>query len=143
MDGRLFVDVARELAGGNSEAHWRSSVGRAYYGLMHKCLDALVHWGFFDPAARQSIHTFVRFRFTFPADADLKFIGAKLELLGKQRSRADYQLNGTTDFQSAVLAKSLVHEADAALTRLAAIRTDPVREAAAIAAITKAFPPSP
>ena len=41
MDGRALLDVARELAAGSSEAHWRSSVGRAYYALLHEVLGTL------------------------------------------------------------------------------------------------------
>jgi hypothetical protein len=46
MDGRALLDVGRELAAGLTEAHWRSSVGRAYYALLHEVLGALRQWGF-------------------------------------------------------------------------------------------------
>ena len=41
MDGRALVDVGQELAAGSTEALWQSSVGRAYYALLHEVLGAL------------------------------------------------------------------------------------------------------
>ena len=42
MDGRLFVEVADELARGVTEGHWRSAASRAYYGLFLECRSALI-----------------------------------------------------------------------------------------------------
>jgi hypothetical protein len=52
MNGRAWLDVARELAAGSDEAHWRSNVGRSYYALLHEALDLLRRWGFSLPTAR-------------------------------------------------------------------------------------------
>ena len=91
MDGRALIDVARELAAGSSEAHWRSSVGRAYYALLHEVLAALRHWGFSTPP-RDRVHTFARLKLVYATDIDLKRIGLTLEALGRLRNAADYQL---------------------------------------------------
>src|SRR5437899_12670360 len=91
MNGRDYLTVARELAAGPTEAHWRTAAGRAYYALMIECRDALRRWGFV-PAARDNVHTFVRLRLTFAAYPDLKKIGDALDRLVQWRNYADYQL---------------------------------------------------
>jgi len=91
MDGRALIDVARELAAGSSEAYWRSSVGRAYYALLHEVLATLRHWGFSTPP-RDRVHTFARLKLVYATDLDLKRIGLTLETLGRLRNAADYQL---------------------------------------------------
>ena len=35
MEPDSFLDVAEELAGGRTEAHWRSAVSRSYYALFN------------------------------------------------------------------------------------------------------------
>ena len=74
MDGRSLLDIGRELAAGSTEAHWRSSVGRAYYALLHEVLGALGRWGFALPP-RDKVHTFARLKFIYATDPDLKRIG--------------------------------------------------------------------
>jgi hypothetical protein len=71
MDGRAFLDAARDLAAGPSESHWRTAIGRAYYALLHEGLAALRRWGF-SPPPRADMHFFVRVRFSTPADVSLK-----------------------------------------------------------------------
>ena len=100
MDGRAFLDVARELAAGSSEAHWRSSVGRAYYALLHEVLGTLRRWGFSLPP-RDKVHTFARLKLVYAKDSDLKRIGLTLEALGRLRNAADYQLSTSGPFVSA------------------------------------------
>jgi hypothetical protein len=91
MDGRALLVVSRELAAGSTEAHWRSSVGRAYYALLHEVLVALGRWGFALPP-RDKVHTFARLKLIYASDPDLKRIGLTLEALGRLRNAADYQL---------------------------------------------------
>ena len=98
MDGRALLDVARELAAGSSEAHWRSSVGRAYYALLHQVLEMLLRWGFSLPP-RDKVHTFARLKLVYATDADLKRIGLTLEALGRLRNAADYQLSLSGPFR--------------------------------------------
>ena len=88
MDGRAFLDVARELAAGSSEPHWRSSVGRSYYALLHEVLGTLQRWGF-SPPARDKVHTFARLKLVYATVPDLKRIGLTLEALGRLRNAAD------------------------------------------------------
>ena len=78
MDGRALLHVSRELASGSTEVHWRSSVGRAYYALLHEVLGALGRWGF-APPARDKVHSFARLKFVYATDPDLNKIGLTLE----------------------------------------------------------------
>jgi uncharacterized protein (UPF0332 family) len=142
MQGRAFLKVARQLLSGGSEASLRSATGRAYYGLMHECRESLYRWGIPTPP-RENVHSFVRLRFIYAADAGLKDIGRALESLVKLRNRADYDLSAQTDFVSDKHTEKILNEAEKALAQLDAINTDPTRQSAAIAAIRKAFPTPP
>src|SRR5438876_8088567 len=86
MQGRQYLDLARELVQGGTEVHWRGAAGRAYYALMLECREALFRWGFQVPP-HASVHHFVRLRFAMPADPDLKVIGQALERLGRLRNK--------------------------------------------------------
>jgi hypothetical protein len=139
MRGRAYLELARELVIGGTEVHWRGTVGRAYYALMLEGRDALFRWGFMLPR-RDNVHTFVRLHFTYPADVDLKKIGAALDIWGIARNRADYDLSALGIFASAARAQQAIADSAAGIDVLDAIEADATRRAAAIAAIKKAFP---
>jgi hypothetical protein len=134
MDGRALLDVARELAAGPSEPHWRSSVGRTYYALLHEVLGTLGRWGF-SPPPRDKVHTFARLKLTFASDPDLKRMGLTLEALGRLRNVADYQLSLPGPFVSASIAVSALADAEAAVVLLDALEASPARRTAAVASI--------
>jgi hypothetical protein len=134
MDGRALLGVARELAAGSSEAHWRSSVGRVYYALLHEVLDTLRRWGFSLPP-RDKVHIFARLKLVSATDPDLKRIGLTLEALGRLRNVADYQLSLSGPFVSARIAVSALADANAAVALLDAIAANPARRAAAAGTI--------
>jgi hypothetical protein len=141
MRGREYCDLAGVLlASGSSEVVWRAAIGRAYYGLMLECREALARWGFKLPP-RDQVHAFVRLRFTYPADQDLKKIGLQLDMLGHLRNKADYDLSPVPAFATDKRARRAVQDVSDALALLDAIDSDPGRQAAAIAAIKAAFPP--
>jgi hypothetical protein len=137
MDGRAFLDVARQLVGG-TEAHRHSAVGRAYYALLIEARDALIRWGF-PPPPHFQLHAFVRHRFTVPSDPDLKIIGGKLDSLNTLRNQADYQTASAGMFAASQRATAAVRDAQTAIDLLDAINADPARVAAAVAAIRAAF----
>jgi hypothetical protein len=134
MDGRTLLDVARELAAGSTEAHWRSSVGRAYYALLHEVLGALGRWGFALPP-RDKVHSFARLKFVFATDLDLKRIGLTLESLGRLRNTADYQLGTSGPFASRRISASALNDAESVIVLLDAIEADPARHAGAVRTI--------
>ena len=134
MDGRTLLDVGRELAGASTEAHWRSSVGRTYYALLHEVLAALGRWGFALPP-RDKVHSFARLKFVYATDPDLKRFGLTLEALGRLRNVADYQLGLSGPFASPRIAVSVLTDAESAVALLDAIEADPARRAGAVRTI--------
>jgi hypothetical protein len=134
MDGRAFLGVARELAAGSSEAHWRSSVGRAYYALLHEVLGTLRRWGFALPP-RDKVHAFARLKLVYATDPDLKRIGLTLETLGRLRNSADYQHSLPGPFVSAGVAVQALADAEAAAVLLDALDAHPARRAMAVRSI--------
>src|SRR5262249_8809827 len=101
-----------------------------------ECRDALHRWGITIPP-RQNVHSFVRLRFLYAANADLNALGQALDKWCRFRNQAHYDLSALSKFTSKTLANDAIQESAAALALLAAIEPASVRPAAAIAA----FPP--
>ncbi len=139
MQGRAFLDLAQEILRGGTEVHFRGAAGRAYYALLMECKDALARWGFPMPP-HETVHRFVRLRFAFPADADLKTISVTLDRLSQLRNLADYELRPLAHFATARRARIAIQDALDALKLLDAIDGDPSRRAAATQAVKNAFP---
>jgi hypothetical protein len=99
----------------------------------------LERWGFPLPP-RDSIDTFVRLRFTYPADADVKKVGDAFDRLSKLRAAADYRLASPGSFATAADADDAVQRAEAAIDLFDQIDADPARLAVAVAALRQAFP---
>ncbi len=139
MQGRAYLDLAREIIRGGTEVHWRGASGRAYYALMLECRDALFRWGFSLPS-REALHRFVRTRFGNPVDPDLNQIAVALTHLGNLRNRADYDLGVVSSFRSSGPAQAAIRDAESALARLDALDSNPARRNLAVAAVRAAFP---
>ncbi len=139
MDGRAFLKVAKELMLGGTEAHWRAAAGRAYYALMLESRAALERWGFRPPKSNP-VHAYIRLRFVYAAEPDLKEIGRKLEANGLLRNQADYHLVSSGRFTDASWAAKAIRDAEVNIARLDQIEADPQRRAAAIAAIDRTGP---
>jgi uncharacterized protein (UPF0332 family) len=138
MDANDFLTIARELIRGGTEAHWRSAAGRAYYALFLEAREILRQWGFVPPRGFSS-HTFVRLRFTYPADADLSEVGKTLDRLVQLRGKADYEL-GSVEFTTSKKTRDAVHYAARALQQLKIVAGDATRSKAAIADLKARWP---
>jgi hypothetical protein len=138
MDGRNFLDVAREQVQGTTSAHWRAAAGRAYYAILLEGREALRRWGFV-PGPRENVHPFVRLRFRYAADADMKSIGTALEVTSRLRNLADYDLNAPQFSRSSYAQQSITNAANA-LVLLDAIVADPARVAAVTADLRARWP---
>jgi len=138
MDGRSFLDIAREQIQGTTPAHWRTAAGRAYYALMLEVREMLKRWVFV-PAPRDSVHTFVRLRCLYAAEKDLKKIGATLDLFAQLRNLADYDLNAV-EFNNPTRAQDAINRVSHALVLLDAIVADPARVAVITADIRARWP---
>jgi hypothetical protein len=101
--------------------------------------DALSRWGF-APPPRDQVHTFVRLRFLYATDADLKEVGRELDRLVRLRNQAEYQLTASGPFTDASRAQDAIRKAEQNLRRLDAVEADAVRRAAAIAGIRAQWP---
>jgi hypothetical protein len=139
MDGRRFLDVARELLQGKDESHWRSALGRAYYALMLEARDALTRWGLPCPP-RESPHHFARLRLHLPKDADCKSVAQALDDLSKLRNEADYRIASPGRFANDSEASRAVTRAAMAIAFLDALDVDRPRRDAAVAAIRAVYP---
>jgi hypothetical protein len=140
MRGRAFLEVAKRLAQGTSEADWRTAAGRAYYALLLEGRSSLQRWGF-SPPGRDPMHAFVRLRLIYATDRDLKGIGHHLEQLARLRNHADYQTEAPGRwFGSGVEAVQAVQHAADAIALLDQVEADSTRRAAAIAAIRAGSP---
>jgi hypothetical protein len=134
MQGREFLQLAREQLAGGQPRHHRGAMIHAYYALLLECRDAMDRWGL-PPLTRLQVHAQVRLRLLFSADSDLQQIGQALEDLVDRRNQANYDLSDDLLFAVPQFAHHNVRRAEAALLLLDAIEADPVRRAAGIASI--------
>jgi hypothetical protein len=134
MQGRDFLDLAREIVGNGGERHWRGAHIHSYYALLLESREALARWGFPAPSVH-TVHHHVRNKLTYAADKDLKTLGITLDHLSQRRSWASYLLGPHARHASEAAARQSIQQAADAVVLLDALEADPVRRAAAMASI--------
>jgi hypothetical protein len=137
MPGSHFLDVARDVATGPTEYHRRAAAIHAYYALFLECRDTLARWGH-RPSRRDNVHAWVRLRFSYAADPDLKQLGEWLDGLVQLRNRASYDLTTWPEFATRAGPQAAIQDAAdgvALLDAIDAIDADPAQRTAAIASL--------
>lgn len=89
MNWRDFLPLAARLAGGSSEADWRTAVGRAYCTAFHVARRLLSGLQFRVPRAGRA-HQYLVFRIGNSGESAVEQAGRDLETLRRLRNRADY-----------------------------------------------------
>jgi hypothetical protein len=89
MNWRDFLPLAARLAGGSTEAEWRSAVSRAYYTAFHVARRLLSDLRFTVPRADRA-HQYLVFRLGNSGEPAVEQAGRDLETLRRLRNRADY-----------------------------------------------------
>lgn len=92
MNGKDFVTLAVQLANGTTEAHFRTSVSRAYYGAFHVARQLIEQMGVRLPRNYEE-HKKVLFCLQGCGDIDATTAGKWLESLRRERNIADYDLH--------------------------------------------------
>jgi hypothetical protein len=95
-----YINIAKELFEGHSEAHFRSSISRAYYGIYNIVVVA-VKEKYKEYNIEDENHGNL-FKFLISReDADDVFIGAMLDKLRINRNKADYNSNDPVEKRDA------------------------------------------
>jgi uncharacterized protein (UPF0332 family) len=89
MDFRDYLNLARTLVAGPTEAEWRSATSRAYYAAFHVARVLLLGLGFRVPQADRA-HGYLWMRLSNAGQADVMTAGRRLGDLRRERNRADY-----------------------------------------------------
>jgi hypothetical protein len=139
MDGRRFLDIARDLVGGATEGHWRTAAGRAYYAAVLEGKASLDRWGIVIPR-RDPIHAAVRLRLTYVQDADLQLVGKAVDDLVRLRNHADYNLASPGSFANSTATVAAITAGEEAIAKLDQVEADAARLTAAVADIRARFP---
>ena len=134
MRGRQFLNVAHPSSQESQEEWWRTAAGRAYHALFLEARAALIRWAI--PGIPQfQIHAFIRNRYLYAADLDLRRIGDMLKHLYDLRAQADYEIDVLGPFHSYFASEQAVIDAEDVIDLLDSIDRDPARRSAVVAAI--------
>jgi uncharacterized protein (UPF0332 family) len=123
MDFRDYLTLARVLAGGTTEAEWRSASSRAYYAAFHVARSLLLALSFRVPQADRA-HGYVWLRLSNAGHAATAQAGRHLNDLRRERNWADYDERRT--LIQATAARN-VSFAEQVLQALDAAAVEPVR----------------
>lgn len=85
FDPQRFIDISKELQSGQTEAHYRSIINRAYYGAFGHIRNNLGIAVFDTSVHQEVIRTLIN-----STEISKKKAGKRLENLFKKRKEADY-----------------------------------------------------
>jgi hypothetical protein len=130
MNPQEFVALAQELSAGATEAHARSAVSRAYYGMFHYTCQFIESLGVSLPRGA-SAHEKASVCLQHSNDALLTSAGRELNSLRSIRNAADYRLDDARFADHAFASKqlSLAEAAIAAILQSAQQHSPAVRSA--------------
>jgi uncharacterized protein (UPF0332 family) len=123
MNWRDLLPLASRLAGGRTEAEWRSAASRAYYADFHLARRLLSDLRFTVPRADRA-HQYLVFRISNSGNSAVEQAGRDLDTLRRLRNRADYD-DAPPFLQPQATAAVQVAERIAQI--LDAVRQEPVR----------------
>jgi uncharacterized protein (UPF0332 family) len=123
MNFRDFLPLAARLAGGTTEAEWRSAVSRAYYTAFHVARRLFADLKFTVPRADRA-HQYLVFRLSNSGESTVEQAGRDLETLRRLRNRADYD---ETPALTQPQAAAAVQLAEGIIQVLDAARQEPIR----------------
>jgi uncharacterized protein (UPF0332 family) len=123
MTGRDFLPLVVHLAGGTTEAEWRSAISRAYYAAFHVARQLLADLGFRVPRA-DTAHIFVAWRLQNCSVPQIQKAGADLDTLRSLRNQADYDFPRPI---SQAVATTQVRTAETIILQLDSARLEPIR----------------
>ena len=95
-----FLDLASRLVVSGTEAAFRTAVSRAYYGAFHSAALLIKEMGVSLPIGPES-HQKVRYCLMESGEKPGLQAGESLQILRKHRNQADYDLDESTEFNSA------------------------------------------
>jgi uncharacterized protein (UPF0332 family) len=123
MNWRDLLPLAARLAGGSTEAEWRSAVSRAYYSGFHVARRLLSDLRFAVPRADRA-HQYLAFRLSNSGEPTVEQAGRDLETLRRLRNRADYDESPALTQPQALAALQV---AGSVIQGLDAARQEPAR----------------
>lgn len=120
MTGKDFLSLAVRLSASAAEAELRSAVSRAYYGVFHTAHALLAGFGVDLPTSADA-HEKLRYCLDAGGTEDSQLASTKLDILRRDRNKADYSLRDAALFTRANVAArlQLAIEADALISRCA------------------------
>ncbi len=125
MQGRDFLDVAKNLARSHYEASLRSAISRAYYALLNSAVQFLLELGFHvgqGPGKHGEVHHRL---FNCGLEQMVEF-SKLLDELRRRRNDADYDMS-SAQFQSQPTCALWVANAELAIGYLVDCNKEPLR----------------
>jgi len=125
MQGRDFLEVAKNLVKSQFEASIRSAVSRAYYAVLNSANELLLTLGF-SVERGPGVHGQVRNRLSNCGVENLAGFPGILDELRAQRNDADYNMKSQEFFSQAICALR-VAKAEFAINLLSDCNKEPLR----------------